>query len=325
VSELPTTLKAAAAAGSAGRPSSAKDQDRVRPPHPHHPDGQRRRHRRPRRDRGEHPELAAQGQRRLRRRGITFHFDPETDLEPRRHSSLLNFDATVAPGTDLNTPQDQKPPQDSAPHEAERNRVAAQHPGKLVIFYSGGNQLVWTGARWEHRPIGGGGFSGGNLQFVRMAVDASGATNSVPHEIAHYLHLDHTHTEETDPAWQNLEGVKRAIKWWVDEAGHDPADGLGVWDGDKRFGDPSLPPVLDTAPDPGPDRYKDAGLDICDPSQELTVRVDLASGPRDYTFHPDRRNVVSYWDTDCAGGARVTPHQVARIRARRWSAATATT
>lgn len=175
--------------------------------------------------------------------GIRFLFDPVTDLEKRRNSTLLNHDTTVAPGTDLDTPEDQKPPQDSAPHEAERNRIAQQRPGKLVIFYCGGNQLVFNSIRWEHRPVGGGGFSGGNLQFVRMAFDASGAVNTIPHEIAHYLHLNHTHTEETDPKWKNLEGVKRAIKWWVDEAGHDADDGLGVWDGDRRFDDPALPQV----------------------------------------------------------------------------------
>ncbi len=174
---------------------------------------------------------------------------------------------------------------------------------------------MFNGTRWEHRPVGGGGFSGGNLQFVRMAFDASGAVNTIPHEIAHYLHLNHTHTEETHPEWRNLEGVKRAIKWWVDEAGHDADDGLGVWDGDRRFDDPALPQVKDTNPDPGPDMYKLAGLNICDTSQELTVRVDLAEGPRDYPFHPDRRNVVSYWDVDCVGGARVSDDQVARVRA----------
>jgi hypothetical protein len=109
--------------------------------------------------------------------------------------------------------------------------------------------------------------------------------------------------------------VKRAIKWWVDEVGHDAADGLGVWDGDRRFDDPALPQVKDTNPDPGPEMYKLAGLDICDTSQELMVRVELAEGPRDYTFNPDRRNVVSYWDVDCVGGARVSNDQVARIRA----------
>ncbi|HEX8529191.1 MAG TPA: M12 family metallo-peptidase, partial [Cytophagales bacterium] len=139
--------------------------------------------------------------------------------------------------------QDFPPPtQDDHVAAIARQERAAQHPGKLVVFFRDG----------------GGGASGetGDFLFTSKTDDPAQGRRLFAHEVGHYLHLAHTHNHYIGltPEEQNLPKSRKidllrsrqqaAVLQYVVAEGHAKENALAVFDGDA-------PLVNDTPPDDG--------------------------------------------------------------------------
>jgi hypothetical protein len=120
---------------------------------------------------------------------IAFLFDPQTDFDPIRRSTLLNQDMLEVPNADLNSPSD-KCPGDSKPFDAEKDRIGKEYPGKLVIFVGCGDRYLYDRdkKKWEFRSNGN--WCSGH-SYVRMA--DSQFWGKYAHEIGHYLDIGWYH------------------------------------------------------------------------------------------------------------------------------------
>lgn len=140
---------------------------------------------------------------------------------------------------------------------AYANTVAAQYPGKLVVFFRWGPDSVPTG----------GGFSWWDYNFVAapwFTTSVCGHQNIslLAHEFGHYLGLPH-------PFANVFETVIDAENHYVN-SGHNPL----VFDGDG---------IKDTVPDP-------FVWDIqCDEPNEITLAGDV------FVLQTD--NIMTYWDS----------------------------
>jgi hypothetical protein len=176
--------------------------------------------------------------------GIHFEFDPDRDVSAIASTSLNDLPA---------------PPVPRWPRVKQLgDRLAARHPGKLVMLLRHGP---------GDRPAANG-FAGTDHSFLVMpgTEDAWHCghrhTDILAHEIGHYLGMDHTFVGEVFPDLAAAEAHFLA-------KGRDPA----VFDGD------GLP---DTPPDPG----------IRDFEWQSVARISLAGVP----FELPRRNLMSYYD-----------------------------
>jgi hypothetical protein len=234
---------------------------------------------------------------------IELTFDPESDIT-RMNSTLLNHDCIVAPGTNLSTPKNMMPAQDCKVTADERDRVALEYPGKLVVYFSSGDQLFWSDSamQWVYGPRG---FNWSNHvnHFVAMASGwPSGEV--LAHEMGHYLHLVHT----MFPMPTTLAEAATLIRDHIENNGLPTSRGLEIFDNDG---------LTDTPPDPGQGLFSAAGLDPCDPNDdELPLQVTFTNGTTvPYLFAPDRENIMSYWNKTCRGlPAHVSPQQIAIVR-----------
>jgi len=224
---------------------------------------------------------------------IEFTFNPDDDFEPHRHSTLLNHDATLLATANLNNPPNIEPDCDYDSHTAERNRVAREFRGKLVIFFSSGDRPIYNNAigQWQFIPRTNN-WSNHFDEFVTMHAhthDNPILGYGLSHEIGHYLHLPHTHVDGKRPL--TVDDAKQCIKDYVDNLGHDKNDGDKVFDGDHGWS------INDTPPDPGPAVFDNNGMDPYSVDQPvMSIDVPLNSGITTYTLAPQRQNIMGYWD-----------------------------
>lgn len=157
------------------------------------------------------------------------------------------------------------------------NRVAADHTGKLVMFFIHGPEQGATG----------GGFSASNYNFVEMPgfndTTVCGYQNIgiLAHEVGHYLGLSHPFAREF-PSLQEAES-------YLTVHASDP----NIFDGDG---------LSDTPPDP----FIRAPQYQCNPPESITLK-----GRK---FVLPRKNVMSYYSTAGVDRTDLTPQQSAIVR-----------
>jgi len=258
---------------------------------------------------------------------VEFLFDPASDVVT-MPSDLLSRDCILAPDADFSGPKDVPPACDIKPfpeynsNDNERKRVAELYPGKLVVFFAFGRAPRWNEAtqHWEDVPGGiAGSFSNHLFPFVRCGPSPPGLVLS--HEIGHYLHLVHTF----GPGVSHLDdirgekGVRSLIREFIQNSGLPRNRGLEAFDGDLSIcvAYPTIHCITDTPPDPGPDVFKNEGLNPCAADQG-TLRFDVQWPDGEvvsFAFQPDRENIMNYWDKTCRGlPARITPDQAAGVQ-----------
>jgi hypothetical protein len=241
----------------------------------------------------------------LRLANIELTFDPASDIT-RINSTLLNLDCDPPPpGTNFNNPEDKHPaPGCNQVHDDERDRVAREWPGKLVVYFSSGDSYWFnrSTSMWQYGPRGSH-WSNGFNEFVAMAgFDPPG--DVLAHEIGHYLHL--THTMYKTP--KTVAEAAADIRDYVESRGLPKSSGLGVFDNDG---------LSDTPPDPGDELFRSVGFSPCNIDEgELAIEVPFSDGSRDvYVLVPDRENIMSYWDKRCRHGTpTMSPMQVSLVR-----------
>lgn len=212
----------------------------------------------------------------------------------------------------------------------------AEEKKAVPVFMRGGvesatfSNNMWTANGWSTM------YSGCDQPGVFLG-DTISANFVLPHELGHYYCLAHTHYDRGSDL--NVQTVAEARNAIVGEVlTHDPLS----WTLDKqdvldsRFDNDINPstssnaywlnlfPIHDTPPDPGPNVWDDAfaisGVKhLCDVgNKSLDIVANLGPwGTQSFHFAPDRRNIMSYFNS-CAGwGDYLTksPDQVARQEA----------
>lgn len=212
--------------------------------------------------------------------GIQFQFDPnETgpDWSTLKNTAINNLSSA---GTGWN----------------EANDVAAQYPGKLVVFFRYGEGSERTGNGFSYPTA-----SGLQTNFVAMpgfnntsVITGKDANNQwiweqniwlFSHEAGHYFDLYHTfpgwNDDDTDTPAKASRYITSpsncsAFPWTCANAGTPNA-----LDGDN---------LADTPPEAGTKFYTNQGWDSCKGHDSYTLKG--------YTFTPDRHNVMSYFACD---------------------------
>jgi hypothetical protein len=216
---------------------------------------------------------------------IRFEFDPQTDVL-RINSTLLARECTLAPGAVLGTTTE--PACDYARHNDERNRVAQTYPGKLVVYFSAAERTsADANGIWSYGPKTFN-WSNGTDSFVTMMRGDPG--DGIGHEMGHYLHLPHIF----GALYGTLADARNGIKSYVETNQLAKTRGYDLFDGDGLAGTP---------PDPGSGLFQAAGLDPCNAAQgTLNLLVTFTDRSTfQYTFTPDRENIMNYWNKECRG------------------------
>jgi hypothetical protein len=205
--------------------------------------------------------------------------------------------------------QDYPPPTgDGRVAGAARQRVAAQFPGRLVVFFRDG----------------GGGASGAQGDFLHTAKtdDPAQGGRLFAHEVGHYLHLVHTFgnyvgveaAEQHLTTAQKIEVLRKRQRTMIlQQAGPLglPRDrAVEVFDGDA-------PDVADTPPDDGGELI--TLLNNGAPAGPIgSVDIDVTfpgeATPRRYVLQPDRGNVMSYFHKELSIPQRLSAGQVGVVR-----------
>jgi hypothetical protein len=120
---------------------------------------------------------------------VAFIFDPKTDFDPIRRSTLLNQDMLEVPNANLNSPSD-KNPGDSKPCDAEKDRIGKEYSGKLVIFVGCGDRYQYNADKKKWEFLDNGNWCSGD-SYVRMG--DSQPWGKYAHEIGHYLDIGWYH------------------------------------------------------------------------------------------------------------------------------------
>jgi hypothetical protein len=194
---------------------------------------------------------------------VRFMYDPDVDFAT-LNSTLLN-DMTDDSNADWQREVD------------FGNRVAAEHAGKLVVFFIHGPGKGPTG----------GGFSASNYNFVKMpgfddtTVCGHQDIGILAHEIGHYYGLSH-------PFAKTFSSLQDA-ETYLSVHANDPE----AFDGDG---------LSDTPPDP----FIDIPLLQCNPKESITLNG--------IKFPLPRYNIMTYYDTTGADRADLTPQQSAIVR-----------
>ncbi len=238
---------------------------------------------------------------------IEFVYDPQADFAV-EDNTLLDQDWELIDAGSLSNPQTIEPAVDSSRFQAERQRVARQHLGKLVVYISLGSQLTFQNGTWVIQERGYH-YSSVSAEYVATAAvywrtpNGSIDPQTLAHEIGHYLHLQHTMGSMPDTVAAAATILKDAVDRW----GVDVNEALRVFDAD-------LPFIVDTPPDAGPTLFTNANGSACGAPDFVDVPVTFASGAtRTYRIEPDRRLLMSYFK-GCPQADRFSPQQFVRMR-----------
>lgn len=240
---------------------------------------------------------------------VEFLFDPVRDFI-RINSTVLNRNITVTADLERETDSgsDPKSMYTSAPHYRARRGVAELFPDRITVFFSHRIDLIYdaTKGHWvvtDKKAHS----SSGTAEWVVMLKDVNsnkprGAT-VLAHELGHFLQNEHAFSE---PA--TLAKAQEAIRTFVREQGVDKSEGASAFDNDADR-------VTDTVPDPGVDLFALINTDVCGANSSLTVKVDFEDGeePTEYSFTPDRDNLMSYFRCD-PQRVRMSTQQQWRVR-----------
>lgn len=169
---------------------------------------------------------------------------------------------------------------DDSADAREAYALAPDRQDKLVVFFRRG---------------GNGAFSCHTCHFVAMPDSISPSSSPVPghnllgHEVGHYFWNDHTFLGSRPTT---LTAVQDEIRAYVAK-GNAKSDGLQVFDADRSR-------VSDTPPDPGELFWQtmkgsECGVGLGDDTHSFKVDFKDGQPPYSYTFAPDRRNIMSYF------------------------------
>jgi hypothetical protein len=247
--------------------------------------------------------------------GIEFVFDPVQDFET-RNSTLLNQDFTsTANGANYTidgTPPP-TPPEEAAPHAAERIRVANLYPGKIVFFFRWGSKWVYDTNVHHYvlQPATGGSSSwaGAYVNMTRRMPEK----NLLAHEVGHYLHNRHPFVSGIETVTEAADVIRDYL------ATHDADEGLDALDGDRNF-------VLDTPADVGQTIFNNAAPPIpqCQDNAQLVIPISYIrpdptplsepAGTLSYILKPDKHNIMSYFKGCHELGHWLSSDQIQRTR-----------
>ncbi len=203
---------------------------------------------------------------------IEFVYDPARDFVV-EDNTLLDQDWELVDVGSLSNPESIPPTVDDTRFHKERQRVAAQHIGKLVVYISLGSNLEWQGTGgWAVRERGFH-YSSTSADYVATAAvygrppGGSIDPNTLAHEIGHYLHEFHTMGYMPTTIAAAADSIRTAVDSW----GWSRNQALRVFDADYPF-------VIDTPPDPGPDLFAAANGAACGGPDYVDVPVTFANG-----------------------------------------------
>jgi hypothetical protein len=220
------------------------------------------------------------------RAGIRFAYDPETDWATLDDTEINRLSSGDESGW------------------AHGNDVAAQYPGKLVVFSRWGpDPDAATGNGFASIPGYGTqtnfvvmpGFDNTNVITGRTSGEVLGSwvwRQNIwlfAHEAGHYLGLSHTFPGGSDEGTDTHAEVNQYVQ--------DHGDGPSALDGDG---------LSDTPPEPGTGYYIRHAWDPCGPKSSFTTSY------KSLTWTPDRHNVMSYFACD---DMSFSPMQIAILRA----------
>ena len=239
---------------------------------------------------------------------IEFVYDPARDFVV-EDNTLLDQDWELVDVGSLSNPESIPPTVDDTRFHKERQRVAAQHIGKLVVYISLGSNLEWQGTGgWAVRERGFH-YSSTSADYVATAAvywrppGGSIDPNTLAHEIGHYLHEFHTMGYMPTTIAAAADSIRTAVDSW----GWSRNQALRVFDADYPF-------VIDTPPDPGPDLFAAANGAACGGPDYVDVPVTFANGSQQtFRIEPDRTNLMSYFK-GCPGIHGFSTGQFLRMR-----------
>ncbi|HOW67590.1 MAG TPA: hypothetical protein P5186_27750 [Candidatus Paceibacterota bacterium] len=247
--------------------------------------------------------------------GIEFVFDPAQDFET-RNSTLLNHDFTTTVNGALYTHKDVEPPtsaEESAPHTAERTRVANLYPGKIVFYFRWGDRWRYDDDlhHWVLKPASGGSSSWA-APYVNMTRGLP-EKNLLAHEVGHYLHNRHPFVSGIETVEEAADVIRNYLQ------NHSREEGLDALDGDRDF-------VLDTPADVGQAIFDNATPPIptCQADAELEIPIayipptpiplSQSGSSIGYLLKPDKHNIMSYFKHCHALGHWLSDDQTERTR-----------
>ncbi len=228
--------------------------------------------------------------------GIEFVFDKSKDFKTFKNT-LLNQDGVLMDSSPASNPNGLL---DDTAYFAERQRVADQHLGKLVLYFSYGTYVVLNDeGKWETVQRGFG-YSSGGCHFVALCAGPA-SEGFAAHEIGHYLHLGHTHGAEPKTINEAAEIIRNAVE---PASGVTADNALTIFDADEEV-------VWDTPPDPGPSIFDSAygSGACCTGTSHVDVPVTFFPNQpskqytKNYRLEPDRANLMSYFK-DCTQFSR---------------------
>jgi hypothetical protein len=217
-----------------------------------------------------------------------------------------------------------------------KSDIAVWRPGDGRWYIIESSTDNYRGNDWQIRSPGGGGFSWGDMMYVKLGGGVNldpndyGQAAFIAHEVGHYLHLEHTHngnfflsaaeraSMSSADIWNNIL-VPRVTQFLNQERAKDqnatPLElARRIMDGDHYTG------VHDTPPDPGPDFIEYLNRVVshevhgaCGPDGTFPVPFGN-NNSESFLIAPDRTLVMSYFK-GCPGFVnRFSTQQTERMR-----------
>jgi predicted regulator of Ras-like GTPase activity (Roadblock/LC7/MglB family) len=202
------------------------------------------------------------------------------------------------------TDPDVEPPNEKKWNTAFRKALADVHRGKIVVYFSFGDKLVFDDGlgHWTVTASTGGSSSWA-ARYVNMPKGMP-EKNLLAHELGHYLHNRHPFVGGVESVADAAEKIRK----YVDDQGHSTAAGLEALDGDRSF-------VLDTPADVGGALLEDLYGDRCGPNGTVDIPVSFENGSKKtYVLAPNRHLIMSYFKGCHDLGHWLSPQQIQRTR-----------
>ena len=198
------------------------------------------------------------------------------------------------------------------------NKYAGQFPDRLVVYFRyGAHPTQSTGSgfssyRVDRRFVVMPGFVNGTWFFQDSSDPRHNTANDhfklMSHEMGHYFGLLHTFGSKFSD--MTMEEIHEKIRTTIAK---DPSEaGLHKkLDGDSNATEDGIEPVFDTPVDVSINYFTKQGLNPA--SFKNLVKLTKKKHGIDYTFSPDRHNMMSYMGY-CDEFVRISPDQVRRMR-----------